>query len=225
MSTNKLTLREELFLVFYATAIAGVTKAVDRTHLYGRNRKEVRKIFNSGPIIEEWVCQAVKSGLDRLISGCIGSLKLISEGRDLIIPPTDGEKILTQFPKIFKGYSDGEFCRVDRGQATSKTQTEIYENTKYSLFVDLYGAFGVDLELLGLTQEQVAVWVKTHRRYLARKSRVTYFLLSTGVDVAAVRVLKSGKVGVTHRPLSSRNHSVAKDRFVVRKITYSTDDV
>ena len=174
------------------------------TNLLGPNGsewgEELKKFLRKEPC---WVTE-----LKKLIPGIVGCLKLISLGEKVTIPATTGKRTIAKATKIFTGYIDADFvnygCDV-QGASAPETQTDVYELVEDGDFRKIFGSFGINLDLLCFTQNQIIAWVETNHKRLCTEGYGTFFLFKENGEffVASVGFGDTGALKVHVLRLSS----------------------
>ena len=163
----------------------------------------------------------------------VGILKLISSGKKLMIPVTNGKrtiaqannkkKIFTEIDRDFVNYG----CDVE-SMGKPETETEVYEMVEDGDFRKIFGSFGVNLDLLCLTQDQILSWIEIHSDWLRTDGHATFFLFKADIKnvyqffVTRVNV-RSGGLYVHVFPLSSDGlwYAVYRPRVVVPQLVHT----
>jgi hypothetical protein len=149
-------------------------------------------------------------------------LKKIGSG---ILPATDGKRTLAQASNIFKGYLDPDFYnwKMDvKGQPTKEMPFEIFELVKDGTFNQVFGAFGVELDKLYWSQDQVISFIEKHADLLHLQNHITFLLFKVDNGFFVVDISSFvGQLGACTRCLSSDIvwHERDRGRFVVPQLT------
>ena len=163
------------------------------------NSVNSQRIFANKDFVKS-IAEFAKKKIIELACGIVGVLKLISAGEKLVIGATGGKRTIAQAKEIFKGYLDPDFknygCDVS-GEAKPETPTEVYEMVKDADFRKIFGSFGVNLDQLCFTQDQIIGFVENFRNWLHPEGWATLFLFKVNGEffVARVRV-RSGELEV-----------------------------
>lgn len=156
------------------------------------NSNTFQRVLAGGPKLIARIAEAVKVELTQLATGIVGCLKLISTGEKITIPVTTGKRTIAKARSLFNGYLDSNFANwgLDvESEAALETMTEVYEMVEDSDFRKIFGGFGLNLDLLCLTQDQIIAWVETHRDWLRTDGCGTFFLFKVvGVEFFVARV-------------------------------------
>ena len=115
--------------------------------------------------------------------------------RDLVLDPTDGLGMIGGATKVFTNYIDPDFknygCNVT-GQATRETKVVLHEMVQDATFAQIFGSFGVGLDQLCLTQDQIIQFCVRHHHHLRSDGYATFFLFKVGNAFFVVDVLWRG---------------------------------
>jgi hypothetical protein len=99
------------------------------------------------------------------------------------IPPTDGKQTIFRAKKTFTAYIDPDFKGYGldvRSEGKPMLQVESLELVKDGTLQDIFGSFGVDLDRLVLTQDQI-IWVVENRpEMLLQNGYANLFLMKQG---------------------------------------------
>ena len=167
-----------------------------------------RDVLAKGDQIVTTVTAAVRAKVAELVENLVGVLKLISAGRTIAIAATKGVRTLAKAKSSFTWGVDSDFVNYgcDKpGRDTLDQLVEVYEMIRDANFAGIFGSFGVDLNLLCLTQGQIEEFCLIHHDELRKDAYATFFLFKVGdvilpdlsnVFVANVRVDDDGKRGV-----------------------------
>lgn len=162
-------------------------------------------------------------------SGIVGCLKLISLGEKISIPATTGKRTIAKAKEVFGrgNYIDPGFRDYDvEGAPAPEISTDVYELVEDGDYRQTFGGFGLNLDLLCLTQDQIISWVENNRKWLRTEGYGTAFLLKESGEffVVSVSVGSMGDLPVHVRSLSYYYVWIADcgRRFVVPQQTTST---
>ncbi|MHB1316866.1 MAG: hypothetical protein ACYCZW_03375 [Minisyncoccota bacterium] len=195
------------------------------TNLLGPNGsewgEELKKFLRKEPC---WVVDE----LEKLVSG-VSCLKLISLGEKILIPATTGKRTIAKAKAVFPGYIDGDFvnygCDIE-GASAPETQTDVYELVEDGNYRKIFGSFGVNLDLLCLTQDQIITWVENNRHWLRTDGYGTFFLFKENGEffVAHVSFDGAGALEVYVSQLSDGLvwYAFSRHRIVFPQLTTST---
>ena len=136
----------------------------------------IAKLVMDGKRVPEKVADVFQTIIDEKVSTVKSPTILRPIQSDLIIPATDGLRTLVQATDIFPGGVYGESCNV-AGNPKPETPVVVHELIKNGTFCQMFEGQGVDLDKLGLTQDQIIQFVITHREHLHPKGYATFFLL------------------------------------------------
>ncbi|MFH1169983.1 MAG: hypothetical protein V1704_00210 [Candidatus Vogelbacteria bacterium] len=104
-------------------------------------------------------------------------LQLLTPG--LIIPVTNGTRLLSEARDVFSGYIGPELascgCEVS-GDPKPETLVNVYGMGNYVTFCEMIEGEGVVLDHLYLTQEQIIQFVINYRAHLHPQGFTTFFL-------------------------------------------------
>ena len=127
----------------------------------------------------------------------VGPLKLISNGKRIVLPKTDGTEMLGKASDLFS-YIDREFqrygCNVE-GKPTAKMPVQVYQMIKDGTFQQIFGAFRENLDRLCLSQSQIKDFVRNYRHMLALRW-YTFFLFKVGDNFFVASVGPDGDGGL-----------------------------
>ncbi|MBA4320422.1 MAG: hypothetical protein C0412_18650 [Flavobacterium sp.] len=118
-------------------------------------------------------------------------LKLISDGKKVILASTDGKETITNAQKIFPSGIDSDFknWNLDVPSAsTEETKIQVFEIIKDGTFKDIFGSFGENLDRLCLSQAQIISFVKDHSKWLRKDGYKTFFLFKMSGEYFVARV-------------------------------------
>ena len=164
----------------------------------------------SGDIMQGWIENP--KGLKKFLKGLYPSetvgklatqtefLRLISEGKELMLGACDGTDIIPGSNDMFEAGIDLDFVRYgadEKGSATGETKISVYELIKDANFVDVFGSLG-DIIYLCLTQHQIKDFIKKHRKWLKADGCATIFPFKSRnqLFVASVYVYSDGVLRV-----------------------------
>ena len=139
---------------------------------------------------------------------------------------TLGQRTLAKAKKLFTGFLDGDFANWGTdvpGEAKPKTPFEVFELVKDGTFAQVFGAFGVALDELCLSQDQIITFVEDHANLLHPKGWATFFLFKVDEEFFVVRVRRVGggqlKADVRRLSYDGVWPAVDRQRFVVPQQT------
>ncbi len=118
-------------------------------------------------------------------------LKLISDGKKVVIASTDGKETIANAQKIFPSGIDSDFKNWNLdvpSTPTKETKTQVFEMVKDGMFKDIFGSFGENLDRLCFTQSQIIFFVKNHAKWLRTGGYGTFFLFKVGKDYFVANV-------------------------------------
>ena len=149
-------------------------------------------------------------------------LTLISGKKPLVLGPTDGQETLARAGDVFR-YIDSNFehwsCDV-AGPPTKDAPVQVFEMVRDSTFQEMFGGFGVALELLVLTQAQIKQFVRRYFDWLKKGGNGTFFLFNSGREffVVAVYLFSDGRLGARVRRLALERvfRATKRHRLVVK---------
>ncbi|MFA5184240.1 MAG: hypothetical protein WC456_01820 [Patescibacteria group bacterium] len=136
-------------------------------------------------------------------------LQLIPGLSAISIPAADGKRIISEASGTFRGYIDTNFKKygLDRpGTATKRAKSSAYELTSGATFKQMFTSFGVDLERLWLTQDQM-ISICSNQKNLRLEGYANFFLVKKDENlpatddnlfVARVYVNSDGLVACVH---------------------------
>ncbi len=140
------------------------------------------------PTIEEIVFGGKKDVAEEFIKFLDGKLcwekfqnpylRKIADGK---LAATSGKRTLAKMKELFVIYFDLNFERYGtdvEGEAKPETLFEIFEQVKDGMFNKIFGAFGVVLDNLCLSQDQIVSFVEKHADKLHPYG--TFFLFKVG---------------------------------------------
>jgi hypothetical protein len=151
-------------------------------------------------------------------------LKLISEGKRVVIAATNGTETLASATDIFT-YISPDFknwgCDKDE-EATPEVAVEVYEQITDATYPNIFGSIDQNLDSLILTTSQIRSFIMNNAKdyYLEGEEWTCFrFLFKVGNEffVADVRVLADGNrdVRVTRFLDGSVRHAQYRHRIVV----------
>jgi len=128
-------------------------------------------------------------------------LRLISNGKNIVIRATSGEWTIAQATDVFLLGVDPDFTTLGLdvpGEAKPETPVEVYEMTEDGNFKTIFGSFGHELDELCLTQEQVIAFVEDHKDWFRKHGFGTFFLFKVAgkFSVADVRLGDSIRLSI-----------------------------
>ncbi len=154
---------------------------------------DVQRFFAGGARIKAAITEVVRKEILAVAMGVVGILKLISAGKKVRIAATGGKRTIAKAKKTFPGFIDSDFvnygCDVVE-ESKPETSTEVYEMTDDGDFSKIFGGFGINLDLLCFTQDQIIEFVETQPDWLRKDGYGTLFLFKVNGEffVASVRV-------------------------------------
>lgn len=194
--------QKEAMIRFATDALRkGLEVEIEELSKTGLHKSNFQKVLEGGDTIVAAVRIAVKQKITELASGIVGCLKHISLGEKISIPATTGKRTIAKADKVFTGYIDADFvnygCDVE-GAPALEIQTDVYELVENGDFRKIFGSFGLNLDLLCLTQDQIIAWVENNRKWLRTGGYGTFFLFKENGEffVAYVFVGVVGALGV-----------------------------
>ena len=185
------------------TFVADAGRKTTETLLQDINAKgqagtfDMQRFFTGGTRIKNAIAEAVRKEILAVAMGVVGVLKLISAGKKISIAATSGKWTIAKAKKTFPGSPDSDFvnygCDV-AGEAKPATLTEVYEMTDDGDFNRIFGGFGVNLDLLRFTKDQIIEFAETQSEWLRQEGYGTLFLYKVGNEffVASVYVHGDG---------------------------------
>ncbi len=111
------------------------------------------------------------------------------EKREVTIESTDGNKLIYNAKTIFKAGINSEFNNwplTKKGPETKKTLVSIYELFRDGFGKEVFNSFGVDLEELVLTQNQINNFCETQPDWFCDDHYMTLFLAKEDSDKPAI---------------------------------------
>ena len=101
---------------------------------------------------------------------------------------TLGRRTLAKAKKLFTGFLDGDFANWGTdvsGEAKPETPFEVCEQIKDGKFAEIFVAFGVSLDKMCWSQDQIITFTENHPDLLHPKGWATFFLFSLKFDEGA----------------------------------------
>jgi len=89
------------------------------------------------------------------------------------------------------------------GEAKPETQFEVFEQDGNGTFAQIFGAFGVDLDKLCWSQDQIITFVESHANLLHPKGWATFFLFRVGEELFVAHVYRRNAAVGTLRQLEA----------------------
>lgn len=105
--------------------------------------------------------------------------RLISGSQSIIIGATSGAKIITSATDTFTWGINPDFRNWGLdvpSEPKPNTPVEVHEMVQDGSFKTIFGSLGRDLDDLCLTQEQIIVFVRDHKKWLRNDGYATFFL-------------------------------------------------
>lgn len=118
-------------------------------------------------------------------------LRQIATGKLVV---TAGKRTLSKAEELFPGWLDPDFTNWGTdvpGEAKPETPFEVYELVKDGTFAQVFGAFGVELDKLCWSQDQIMTFVENHANLLHPKGWATLFLFKAGEEFFVAHVYRS----------------------------------
>ena len=146
------------------------------------------------PITESGAGQAKMAEKKMVATSAPTILRLISEGREIIVSACDGQETIAEAGDIFTAGIDSDFARWGTnipGQATGPTPASVYEQIENANFRQMFTSLCVaDFDRLCWSQAQIKCFVRSHKKWLRSDGWVTFFLFKVGDEffVAFVHV-------------------------------------
>ena len=122
------------------------------------------------------ILQKIVDGADNPFVRSIATGKLVA---------TAGKRTLAKMSKLFKGFLDHDFVNWDTdvpGEAKPETSFEVFELVKDGKFAEIFATFGVSLDKLCWSQDQIITFVENHADLLHPKGWATFFLFKVKFD-------------------------------------------
>ncbi len=146
-------------------------------------------------------------------------LKLISEGKSIVIAPKNGKRTIAKADNVFN-YIDSDFTTWGtdvEGKSTSETPVSIYEMKKDANFSQMFNLISKNLEKLRLGQDQIISFVEEHKDWLHPEGWATLFLFKENDKffVALVSTDSVGEPGVDICYFEDKNVCPANDHLRV----------
>lgn len=127
-------------------------------------------------------------------------IRCISEGIELTVGPTDGQRNIAHAGDVFKAGIDPGFVRwgLDHsGKPTEETKVVVHELAQNATFAQMFAFLTPKLDRLVFEQDQVIDFCEKHMERLSRTGWTFFLLLNEGkYFVAGVYVGGSSKLGV-----------------------------
>lgn len=117
-------------------------------------------------------------------------LKNISEGKNIVIAPTDGKKTIAQAKNVFD-YIDSDFSNWDTdvtGEKKEETPVSVHEMAEDANFSQMFNSISSDLKKLCLTQDQIISFVENHKNWLHPEGYANFFLFEANNEFFVARV-------------------------------------
>ena len=122
--------------------------------------------------------QAISEGRFADIARPHEILRLISGGRNLIIPATDGSELISQAKGIFPGGIDPDFINLganEPGDPTPDTPVDVYELVRNATLAQMFDSICAYPERLCLEQSQIIGFVQMYPKWLHPRGWPTFF--------------------------------------------------
>ncbi|MCX6714070.1 MAG: hypothetical protein NTV48_03145, partial [Candidatus Vogelbacteria bacterium] len=143
-------------------------------------------------------------------------LRKIADGK---LAATTGKQVLAMMVKLFRGFLDPNFTNWGTnvpGKATAEALFEVWEMFKENgTLAQIFGGFGIDLDKLCWSQDQIITFVETHADLLHPEGWATFFLFRVGDEFFVAYVLRygDGRLRANVDPLSNGYVWDAEHRF------------
>ncbi|MFA7252557.1 MAG: hypothetical protein WC027_01750 [Candidatus Paceibacterota bacterium] len=110
-------------------------------------------------------------------------LHSVSEGKIITIGPTSGKKTIAKAKDLFPRYIDEDFINYGtdiESEERPATPVHVLEMINDGLFQQIFSGFGVDLDRLCFTQDQIIEFCEKKTEHLHPYKWMTYFLFKVG---------------------------------------------
>ncbi len=171
--------------------------------------------------------QILALGIQRVVAPTTTThLRLISGGKSIVIPATDGTRTLAQASDVFTGCIDSNHVKwgLDVPQSpTTAMSVEVFEQTRDGTFANIFDSMRRSHDQMCFRQNQIVVFCKKHRNRLPTDGYSTFFLFKEDGKyfVARVYFVVDDRLKVRVDLLSSACVWLAEYRhcFVVPQLT------
>lgn len=160
------------------------------------NPGNLQRVLAQGNALVTHLVEEARSKMIELAEQVVGYLKLISDGMEIAIGPTDGQGTIAQARDTFPGYIDSDFrnYKTDvKGQPTKAMPVVVYELVKNGTFSQIFGVFGENLDRLCLSQDQIISFVKDNENWLRTDGYGTFFLFKVNGEFFVARVRRDSR--------------------------------
>lgn len=185
--------KEQAISVVVCAARKAAEEALEQMSSAGHwNVITFQRVLSSGPDIITRVEQVMNEELLRLATGDLGCLKQIFVGEEIIIPPTTKGRKIRNMKSLFPGGIYFDFNRTECDiveSATPKIAADMYEMVENGNYRKIFGGFGLNLDLLCFTQEQIIAWLEIHQSRLRSDGVSTFFLFKAGDQFFVANVI------------------------------------
>jgi hypothetical protein len=154
------------------------------------SREELQQFLGRGHTLKARMIPFFKTSIKEIAMGITAYTRCISGGT-VILDPSDGQATLTEAKDLFVDGIDDDFEAWGTnvpGEATGQTNVIVHEMIKDGTFAQVYGAFGVELGKLCLTQSQIIQFVQNHGEWARKVDQAIYFLFRVGEKFFVVDV-------------------------------------
>jgi hypothetical protein len=162
---------------------------------------DTQRLLAAGGRLKVAIAEVVRTQILAIAMGVTGCLKLLSADKKVVIKTTTGKRTIAGAKKTFPGGINENFknygCDI-AGEVKPETATEVYEMTEDARFANIFGSFGLNLDQLCFTQDQIIEFVETQSDWLRKEGYATFFLFKVGNEffVAGVRFIDDGQLEV-----------------------------
>lgn len=152
-------------------------------------------------------------------------VRLISDGNEIVIRPTNGQNTIAKADSVFKAGIDSDFLKYKSkigDKPTKKMKVQVFEQTHDTKLPQIFGDFGQKMDQLCMTQDQIISFIENHDKWLSRNGWGTFFLFKIGAQhfVASVNRNTEGFYVYLFRLFNGGHTLLAKDehRIVVPQL-------